>query len=61
MARSPSAIAARRLQSELKEWVTAPPDGCALERVPDDAAALTEWVVLMQGPETKLYDGELYR
>lgn len=60
--RSPSAIAARRLQSELKEWVTSPPEGCCLERVPDDTL-LTEWIILMQGPETppRLYDGEVFR
>ena len=38
MERPPSAIAARRLQSELREWVESPPEGCSLESVPGDAA-----------------------
>lgn len=62
MARTPSAIAARRLQSELREWVSSPPEGCCLETVPEETL-LTEWVILMQGPETppRLYDGEVFR
>lgn len=49
-------------QSELREWLSNPPEGCCLESF----EPLTTWVVIMQGPEAtgglpKLYDGEVYR
>ena len=63
MERPPSAIAARRLQSELREWVESPPEGCSLESVPGDAAWSKEWTILMQGPETapRLYANDVFR
>ena len=59
--RSPSAVAVRRIQSELREWMNAPPDGCCLE----SCEQLLQWVILMQGPEAaggrSLYQDEVFR
>lgn len=56
-----SPIAARRIQSELKEWHNNPPEGFLLE----SCEPMTTWVVLMQGPEgtagNHMYDGMLFR
>lgn len=62
MARSPTAIAMRRIQSELNEWLHAPPDGCELLQF----EPLTTWVVGMSGPESapgmpQLYVGEKFQ
>ena len=49
------------VQSELKEWINAPPEGCCLE----SCEPVLQWVILMQGPEAcggrSLYDGEVFR
>ena len=49
------------VQSELKEWINAPPEGCCLE----SCDPVLQWVILMQGPEAcggrSLYDGEVFR
>lgn len=63
MARNPSIVAMRRLQSEMREWHRCPPEGCRLL----SSEPLTEWVVEMEGPEAaapglpRLYKGEVYR
>lgn len=63
-ARNPSAIAMRRIQSELKEWLRSPPEGCRLM----SSDNITEWVVLIEGPDSpgapglpRLYEGEVFR
>lgn len=59
--RTPSAVAMRRIQSELRDWMQSPPDGCCLE----SCEPLMQWVIIMQGPESgcgrSLYDGEVFR
>ena len=49
------------VQSELKEWINAPPEGCCLE----SCEPVLQWIILMQGPEAcggrSLYDGEVFR
>lgn len=59
--RTPSAVAVRRIQSELREWMNAPPDGCCLESCEE----LLRWVIIMQGPEAAggraLYEDEVFR
>eukprot|EP00882_Tetradesmus_deserticola_P006258 GHRQ01006586.1.p1 GENE.GHRQ01006586.1~~GHRQ01006586.1.p1 ORF type:complete len:203 (+),score=54.30 GHRQ01006586.1:353-961(+) len=57
-----SPVAARRIQSELKDWGRNPPEGCCLEC----CEPITQWVVLMAGPEAaagmpRLYEGEAFR
>lgn len=57
-----SPVAARRIQSELKEWQNNPPEGFLLE----SCEPMTTWVILMQGPEgaaggSHMYDGLLFR
>ena len=88
MARTPSAIATRRIQvgqwerernsgtrdpphplstsspyiqSELREWMTAPPDGCSLLPTPSGEPSLTEWTLAMAGPPSSIYEGESFR
>lgn len=55
-------VAARRIQSELRDFTRNPPDGCHLESY----EPITTWVVRMEGPEAapgmpRLYEGEVYR
>lgn len=62
MSRSPSSVAARRIQTELNDWLRSPPEGCALESFDN----ILEWTVKMKGPEStewmkSLYEGEEYR
>eukprot|EP00208_Stichococcus_sp_RCC1054_P006186 CAMPEP_0206139634 /NCGR_PEP_ID=MMETSP1473-20131121/6797_1 /ASSEMBLY_ACC=CAM_ASM_001109 /TAXON_ID=1461547 /ORGANISM="Stichococcus sp, Strain RCC1054" /LENGTH=155 /DNA_ID=CAMNT_0053533505 /DNA_START=215 /DNA_END=679 /DNA_ORIENTATION=+ len=61
MARTPGAVAMRRIQSELREWSSNPPEGACLE----SCEPLMNWVILMQGPDgfggLHLYDNEVYR
>lgn len=55
-----TAVASRRIQSELTEWTRNPPDGMALE----SCETITAWTVLMAGPEdapVPLYRGETFR
>lgn len=54
-----STVAARRIQSELNEWMRNPPEGCCLE----SAEPMTVWIVLMQGPEgvSRIYSDEVFR
>jgi len=49
-------------QSELREWLTTPPDGCTLlpPREGEDPS-LSEWVISMAGPPGSLYAGEDFR
>lgn len=59
--RAPTTIAMRRIQSELREWMTNPPEGARLE----SSEPLTKWVVSMEGPSSvgglHLYDNEVYQ
>lgn len=50
-----TAVAQRRIQSELADWMRNPPDGCCLE----SCEPMTHWVIIMQGPEGggRLYEG----
>lgn len=62
MSRTPSSVAARRIQTELNDWLRSPPDGCKLENFDN----MLHWTVVMQGPEStewmpSLYEGETYR
>lgn len=61
MARPPSTVAMRRIQSELKEWTNSPPEGACLE----SCEPLMNWVVLMQGPDSidglHMYDNEVFQ
>ncbi|KAL6756262.1 ubiquitin-conjugating enzyme/RWD-like protein [Haematococcus lacustris] len=55
-------VAARRIQSELKDWQRLAPEGCALE----SCEPITTWCILMQGPEgsagmPRLYEGQVFR
>lgn len=57
-----SAVASRRIQSELTEWTRSPPEGMALE----SCDPMTCWTVLMAGPEDgpvspPIYKGETFR
>ncbi|CAD7701519.1 unnamed protein product [Ostreobium quekettii] len=57
---NPTTVAMRRIQGELRDWLKAAPEGCALESY----EPLTNWVVIMQGPEgglARLYEGEVFR
>lgn len=58
-ARNLSTVASRRIQSELRDWLANPPEGCILESF----EPITTWVILMQGPDggARLYDGEVFR
>ncbi|GAX73321.1 hypothetical protein CEUSTIGMA_g775.t1 [Chlamydomonas eustigma] len=62
MGTSLTPIAARRIQSELKDWTNNPPEGFLLE----SCEPMTTWVIMMKGPETppgaeRLYDGKVFR
>lgn len=48
-------------QSELREWLTSPPDGCSLEPTPSGEPSLTEWVIRMDGPPGSVFAGESFR
>mmetsp|Transcript_12449 Transcript_12449/g.33964 ORF Transcript_12449/g.33964 Transcript_12449/m.33964 type:complete len:166 (+) Transcript_12449:571-1068(+) len=62
-----SAIASKRIQSELREWQRAAPEGFALEDV--SGQDMTNWCISMQGPEClggpgmskDFYVGKVYR
>lgn len=61
MSRSPTAVAMRRIQSELNEWLLHPPEGCKLIQY----EPLLTWVIEMHGPDrdqsaAPLYHGELF-
>lgn len=47
-----------RPQSELREWMTSPPDGCALEPTPSGEPSLTEWVIAMAGPPGSVFEAD---
>jgi ubiquitin-protein ligase len=54
-----SSIAARRLQSELREWTQSPPEGCCLEHEPE---SLTCWSIIMTPPDcARIYENEIFR
>jgi ubiquitin-protein ligase len=56
-----TAVASRRIQSELTEWTRNPPEGMMLESCEPD---VTCWIIRMAGPEdapTPLYRGETFR
>lgn len=60
--RAPSAIAMRRIQSELNDWHVHPPEGCELIQF----EPLLVWVIRMSGPESasgmsQIYAGENFR
>lgn len=62
MSQSLSAVAMRRIQSELTDWMLHPPEGCSLE----SSDPLTTWVILMEGPESSPtgvshYRGQTFR
>ena len=57
MSMTPSAVAMRRLQSELQDWLRSPPEGCRLLQFDP----LTTWVVEMLGPESSPCGSPLYR
>lgn len=57
MSRSPLAVAMRRLQSELNEWMLHPPEGCSLQQF----EPLTTWVIEMAGPDSSPSEPPLYR
>lgn len=48
-------------QSELREWLTSPPDGCSLEPTPSGEPSMTEWVLNMAGPPGSVFAGEAFR
>jgi len=48
-------------QSELREWMTSPPDGCALLPTPSGEPSLTEWTLSMAGPPGSLFAGEAFK
>lgn len=55
-------VAARRIQSELRDFTRNPPDGCRLESF----EPITTWIIHMDGPEAtpgmpNLYEGEKFR
>lgn len=55
-------VAARRIQSELRDWTRNPPEGCLLET----CEPMTTWIIRMEGPEAapgmpRLYEGEVFR
>lgn len=55
-----SAVASRRIQSELTEWTRSPPEGMCLE----SCDPITTWTIAMSGPEdapVPLYRGETFR
>ncbi|KAL3145458.1 hypothetical protein ABBQ32_003286 [Trebouxia sp. C0010 RCD-2024] len=61
-ARAPSAIAMRRIQSELNDWLVHPPEGCNLIKF----EPLLVWIITMTGPDSapgmpQLYAGETFR
>ncbi|MEW5319777.1 MAG: hypothetical protein WDW38_010906 [Sanguina aurantia] len=58
-----SAMASRRIQSEMQDWIKNPPEGCCLESAPE---VITKWTILMQCPNKSrgcpaIYEGELFR
>eukprot|EP00884_Botryococcus_braunii_P022627 jgi/Botrbrau1/9048/Bobra.0376s0024.1 len=62
--RSPTAVAMRRIQSELTDLLQKPPEGCRLESFDP----LMTWIIQMEGPDCppapgypRLYEHEIYR
>lgn len=60
--RAPTAIAMRRIQSELNDWLVHPPEGCNLIKF----EPLLVWIITMTGPDSapgipQLYAGETFR
>ena len=54
-----TSIASRRLQSELREWQTNPPEGCCLCAEPE---SLTSWTIIMTPPDcARIYENEVFR
>lgn len=54
----------RHPQTELNDWATSPPEGCALE--PLQADNMMHWTISMKGPDStewaqSLYEGETFR
>jgi hypothetical protein len=53
---------ARYVQSELRDWLRAPPEGCILETY----EPVNIWIIRMEGPESSpglpsIYEGETFR
>ena len=54
----------RPLQTELNDWASSPPEGCALEPLQGDN--MMHWTISMKGPDStewaqSLYEGETFR
>ena len=59
MGHAPTSIASRRLQSELREWMSCPPEGACLENEP---SSLSEWTIIMTPPDcARIYENEIFR